>query len=220
MARQFGGAGSDIIQSALTNEPSQASYFIWVYRIGNGGGAGGRMFNKGDAIGGNSSINFNNNNTDNTYDFGHQFSVTNGTWRVARPSTNEWHNFLITYNNSSASNNPIIYQDGSPVSVTTATAPVGSVFLTETQKYSIGNRGLDSTRNWDGYLAEFAVWNRILTSAEASALGKGFSPLFFSNGLVEYMPLIRDIKSLRQAAPTSSGTTVIEHPRLILPSHV
>jgi len=215
MGRQFGGASSDIVQSALTNEPAQASYFIWAYRIGNGGGAGGRMFNKGDAVGGNSSINFSNNNVGNTYDFGHQFSSTNGAWTVPRPNANEWHNFFIGYDNGATTNDPIIDQDGTPQTVTEATTPVGTFTATETQKYNIGNRGNDSARNWDGYLAEFAIWNRILSAGERAALGKGLSPLCISNGLVEYIPLIRDIISLKRGAPTVSGTTVIAHPRVI-----
>jgi len=47
---------------------------------------------------------------------------------------------------------------------------------------------LDKAR--DGRLAEVGIWNRVLTDSEIVSLSKGFSPLFYPNGLIFYAPLI------------------------------
>ena len=108
--------------------------------------------------------------------FGIPFSTTAGFWLAPTTIANGWHDVVVTYNSSSVTNIPIIYIDGSAVSVTTNTAPVGTVTVLS-GNYWIGNRE-DIAKLFDGKLADLAVWNGvILTANEAAALGKGISPL-------------------------------------------
>jgi hypothetical protein len=218
MARQFpGGATTDYILSSLTSNNDQRSYSLWTYRTGDGGNSLGRLWQKGTS-GGALDTSHNNNPPDNAYDYNRRFSVSNGIWRYTRPSANAWHHIAILHDMSSDANDPSIYVDNVLQSLTEAQVPSGTR-ADNSVGYALGGR-TDLGRNWEGYLAEFAVWNRILTTAEVAALSKGFSALFFPNGLVEYLPLIRDTRSYKLAAATVSGSVTVapEHPRLILPS--
>jgi hypothetical protein len=52
--------------------------------------------------------------------------------------------------------------------------------------WSMGGRASDDTRNWDGKLAQVAVWNRVLTDAERAQLDAGQAPDTISSGLQFY----------------------------------
>lgn len=89
---------------------------------------------------------------------------------------------------------------------------------TATQVYSIGGPPAGDPNFTDGLIAEVGVWNNLDTSRVAP-LSKGFSPLFFSNNLEEYFPLIREkINPVGGGSGTDSGTPVVAaHPRMIYP---
>lgn len=219
MARGFGstlGAGTtDAISSAFSTLVSTPrSIGIWIYINGLGGGSLGRIFDAGPGadlcfIAGLSPAGFIN------YQRGH--STTAGNWLVATPSSSAWHHLLITYDGGSTSNDPLIYVDGTQGAVDSVT-PIGTINTTGAAYY-IGNRSTGS-RAWDGMLAEFAIWDAILTQDEATSLAKGYSPLFIRpQSLVEYLPMIRDVGS-RKVGPSTivAGTAVQPHPRIIYPS--
>ena len=69
--------------------------------------------------------------------------------------------------------------------------------------WSIGGRKFDDTRNFDGKLAQVAVWNRVLTAGEIANLAAGYAPSFISDGLQFYAPL--NTASLT-ATPGGDGT--------------
>lgn len=104
-----------------------------------------------------------------------------------------------------------------------ANSPVSIAALAD-----LGNQATDSlvigeeaagTADFNGKLAEIAYWNRILTDSEIVSLSKGISPLFLSNGLVFYDPLLRYTNDIRGGVVgTATGTTVFDHPRIIYPS--
>lgn len=86
-------------------------------------------------------------------------------------------------------------------------------FLGETQGVS---------RDRDGKIAEVGMWTRILTDPEIIALSKGFSPLFFPDGLEFYAPLFGRLSPepdiVGGTTGTLAGTAAIEHPPTIYPS--
>lgn len=83
---------------------------------------------------------------------------------------------------------------------------------------SVGYRSSLATDFFDGTIAEVAIWNRVLTAPEISALAKGYSPLYFRSLLKFYRTLIRNINSPNQAPSlTATGTTVVPHPKMIYP---
>ena len=68
-------------------------------------------------------------------------------------------------------------------------------------------------------IAEFAVWDAILTADEFAMLGAdGFSPLLIRpQSLVEYVPLVRDNVSRKLSIGTLTGAAAQPHPRIIYP---
>lgn len=138
---------------------------------------------------------------------------SDGQWGFARPSTGTWHNIVLTYNGSAAANDPILYVDGVSQTITGDGNPTGT-FLVGTGGYMIGNN-VAATQPFDGRLAEFAEWTRVLTASEVGSLADGFSPDFLLANRTTYVPMVRNVTNFQGAAPTVVGTAVIEHPRVI-----
>ena len=149
------------------------------------------------------------------------WSTNDGKWSIAKPTTGAWHHIAITYNGGATTNDPIIYKDGVSQTITERVAPTGTLQL-PTGSGWIGSD--DGTGEFfDGRLAEFAIWNRILTAGEIAALGKGFSPLTNPVGLVLYLPLIGtaspEIELIGGSNLTlTNAPTNIAHPRIIYPT--
>ncbi len=209
----FGTATTNNIASSFSTLVSTArTYSIWIYINGLGGGSLGRIFDAGPGteicfIGGLAPGGFIN--------YQRLWSGGAGNWLIATPSSGAWHHLCITYDGSSTTNDPLIYMDGTQGYVDSAT-PSGTINTTSAPYY-LGNRSSGS-RVWDGMLAEFAIWDAILTQAEVTALAKGASPLFIRpQSMVEYLPLVRELGSRKVATATASGGTAQPHPRIIMP---
>lgn len=67
--------------------------------------------------------------------------------------------------------------------------------------------------------SELAVWNAVLSDAEASSLSRRFSPALIRPSLLRlYAPLIRGLEDRCGVALTETGSTsVAAHPRVIMP---
>jgi hypothetical protein len=91
-----------------------------------------------------------------------------------------------------------------------------------TQRLSIGaeHATADNDNNFDGLIAEVALWNTLGGATRMNMLNAGFSPAFFKDGLVEYIPLIRSLHNLRGGSGTlsTSNPVVAPHPKIIYPS--
>ena len=74
---------------------------------------------------------------------------------------------------------------------------------------------------WNGSIAECAIWSRVLTAGEWAALGKGYSPLHFPNGLEWYAPLNTatavDIIAGQSGSVTPGAAKGTTHPNIIYP---
>ena len=214
MAVSFNATTTEV-NSAFASHATQRTYSIWTYRVGNGESGLGRLFDKRDA-GAQVELLFHGGGAGVEYVYERDFSGDNGSWFFAQPSANTWVHVLVTYDSSDVANDPVMYYDGSSQSQTGSTTPTGTAD-TNTDVYVVGNRGAQD-RTWDGYLCEFAIWDRILTTGEIASLSKGFSPAFFQNSLVEYLPTVREAISYKVAAPTFVNTSIVAHPRIIYPS--
>jgi hypothetical protein len=212
LARTFTTSSSRAILSALSSRSTQRSHWIWSYRTGGGDNGVGRLF---DAPGGTTLLLNNDNIT--AYQYSRLFSGGQGDWTIARPSTDAWHSIGISHDASSASNVPVIYVDGASVTVTTAASTSGTVDNTA-EAYTIGNRSLDFGRTWSGSIAEFAVWDGILTASDFRALHAGIPPSRVRPDiLVEYLPLVRSLASevIAPATVSSGSPGFADHPRVI-----
>lgn len=189
-SREFNGADGKLTTN-LSTHAAKRTYSLWTYRRGDGGGGFGRMFDKRTA--GSEVETFHNRASGaangDTYMYTRAFSGTSGFWTIPRPSANAWHHLCIVYE-AVAGTNPAIYTDGVPQAVTPAGGPTSGSPLTNTDAYVIGNRGNDNARAWDGRLAEFAIWDELLSAAECGALARGASPATIrADKLVAYWPL-------------------------------
>lgn len=73
----------------------------------------------------------------------------------------------------------------------------------------------DTGFRMNGRLAELAIYNRVLTQAEATMHAAGFSCRNFPRGLIFYAPLIREVHDIAGGLTgTITGTTVSDHPRI------
>lgn len=101
--------------------------------------------------------------------------TTSGSWGspVNTPATGAWSHVAITYNKTSTANDPIIYINGSPVTVTEFTAPVGTALSQYGMPLDIGNSSTLSAAYGgclNGKVFDPRIYNRILTAAEVTTL--------------------------------------------------
>lgn len=220
MARGFGatyGVGpTDSIEIPYSTHGTQRTYAAWCYRNGAGGGNLGRIFDKRTSGAESELVHFY--ETESRFKFLRLWSSQMGKWSISDTiGTGAWFWIAVTYDSGSTANNAVFWLNGSKPTTLRETAPSGSL-INNADNYVIGNRKSDNARAWDGMIAEFAIWDRILADAELEALADGYSPALIRNSLVSYVPQIRASGDWRNGASTVTGTTVIEHPRIIYPS--
>jgi hypothetical protein len=181
--------------------------WVWIKSTGNNGF--GYFFTQGGGFPQSTNAFMNMGNSTTTVGFGQVFSTTSGSWTFSSAPFGAWQNIVITYDNSSTSNNPTVYVNGSSVSVTRSTAPVGTATRTA-HSMAIGNSADSSHNAFDGKIAEFGWWNgAILTANEAKSLANGVSPLKIRNAQLSlYLPLYGLSSSEPDWGPSHSTQTV------------
>jgi hypothetical protein len=206
MARNFGatnGIGtSDSVTSSLT---THATYRTWAWWVKPRSTANGEHWNKGNGVEAVSS----------SATVGLVFKrLLTGTyeWRYTAPTVGVWTHALLTYNQDDPLTAPIVYYNGVVQTVQTTVTSTGAATISALQVV-IGNRAA-ADRAYDGTIAEFAVWDRILTFAEIQMIARRVSPLFFPVSLSEYIPL--DVPTLSKVRPlwrpAVVGTKPAPHP--------
>jgi hypothetical protein len=129
-------------------------------------------------------------------------------------STGTWHHACGVV---SAVDARAAYLDGGSKGTGSGTQDVA---LAATSKIAVGAYRTDSTFNeFDGKIAECAIWNVALSDEEVLVLAKGYSPLLVRpQSLVFYAPLVRGLLDVRRGATLSAtGAAVSDHPRIIMP---
>lgn len=174
MARGFGStrgvSGSDVIVATVNLSPLQPiAGFLFQNRNGGGGGGFGRYFDIETG-----TCAFYIDNGSNEIVFQYVWSGSTALWRAAHPGSG-WHSVGFTYDPSSTANDPVIYVNGSSVTVTEQTAPSGTANSGNSSALRIGNRSAGD-RNWDGDLFRVAWWrNGSPTGAEFASMHSGAS---------------------------------------------
>jgi len=208
MARGFnatlGTTTSDRVATTLVSHSVLRTWSWWVNPRVLGNGEHWNRANGIEAVSSSASqgLVFKRNSSGGTYE-----------WRYTAPTIATWTNVIVTYDDGNFTTAPIVYYNGVVQTVQTTVPAVGTATVDTTNVFVIGNR-LAADRAYDGQLAEWAVWDRILSAGEAITLAH-FSPLFLPQSLVEYVPMIRDNTSLKNAAPTLTGALVQPHPPII-----
>ena len=145
--------------------------------------------------------------------FNFNFSTSGGAWSVAKPSTGAWVHYVVTFDGTSTSNDPIVYKNGVVDTITERVAPVGTIKTANTNLY-LGSE-LGTGQFWDGRIAEVAKWgNKILTQDEVTRISLGgMSPRSIPEALLFYAPLANgEADLIKGALGIVTGTTKIAHP--------
>jgi len=218
MARGFGstyGTGTDYITSAASfSVPSRISISFWTYLHGAGTFSFGNIFEAKNTAAQDFLVSLNGSATG--WRMFAPWSTTVGTFTwTSGVSTGAWQHIAITYDGTSTSNKPTVYVNGSSVSVSVSSTPVGTYGMT-VSNFRIGKTD-DNSVQYDGNIAELAFWNTLLTASEASALARGMAPLFMRPaGLSYYWPLLgvgsgEPDWGPAHAAQTLTGTKLQSH---------
>lgn len=208
-ARDFPGNSTDKITAvpSLSGSTMSFSALIWIDSAGSSG------FGNLVRPRGNTANVVYVNATDIVFEA--DFTGADGQWGCTRPSTGAWHHFGLTYNGSLAANDPIMYIDGTPCTLVGDSNPTGNFTGAGIPFFGNNNAG---TTGFDGRMAEVAIWSVIRTASNMAGLAKRASPVFYSDGLEIYIPMLRENVDWFNAAPTVLGTTVVAHPQVIYPA--
>lgn len=94
------------------------------------------------------------------------FNTTDGRWLSSSGLSNGVNFLAVTYNYTSTSNDPILYVQGVPVSITEGSTPAGSYLTGTNSALRVGAVFGTSFPSCDGKLLSLCIYNRILSSAE------------------------------------------------------
>lgn len=165
--RSFNGS-TDYVAEPFSRSSAKRTYFIRFQADGTGGGGFGRFWDKDGAAGGDLECNcfFDG----STITFQQAFDGgANGVWTIPHTTTGSAFSLTVVFDGSSSSNDPVMYIDGVSKTVTETTAPLGNRY-SNAEGFSIGNRAWDQGRGWNGWLADFLMFDELLTASEAESL--------------------------------------------------
>lgn len=142
-----------------------------------------------------------------------QFKDDDGTVITATSTSNpfasntSWTHVCITRSGTTMT----IYINGSSV----ASGSNAGFDALDAGDWKWGNNQYDANA-WQGDMAEWGKWDRLLSSAEIAGLVAGYSPACYPDSLKFYIPMIRNYNEIKIGTTvTNNGTTVVEHPRII-----
>ncbi len=142
---------------------SSASDASFLDRDDNNNGGGGWLFQLADDDTGIQSLYFVT-----------QFSGVAGQWHAPAGviTLNSWQHVCVTYDNTSASNDPVFYVNGVSVPVTEHVTPVGTVSAEHASLtvLRIGDMRTDTASSFDGAVDEVRLYSRILSASEIKGL--------------------------------------------------
>lgn len=182
MILRFDGANSRIDCGSDTSLDNIAYKTVcgWVYLIGWGESTAGFFVIKGDTATTSEGWYFYPDGASSTnrirYNHGWSGSTSaRASWYTANGtmSTGAWRHIAVTYDRTSTANDPVFYVDGVLLATTELTAPVGTVVDENTRLLRLGGEST-GTRNFDGYMEDVRVFNRILTAQQIAILAGGY----------------------------------------------
>jgi len=156
-----GGASGDMVDFGSFTPSTQRSLSFWFY-LNSIDATSRRFLDTDNGSIANELINI---DSANLLRYSHLTSGVVGSWQVPNPSVGALHNLFITFDASSVSNDPLIYLDAVPQTVTETSTPTGT--FNSTAGYILGNRTSGgSNRALDGYIGMHTRWSRIFSQQE------------------------------------------------------
>jgi len=191
MAMNFDGTGTKRVSpgspAVLDNIfTGGGTVMAWFTLDGFGAGSFGKLLSKSLNLTPNDAWFIQAQAGDSQFSFAYGFSTMPGQWDTDLTFTADGrlYHIAIAYDNSSVSNDPIIYVDGTSESITENSTPVGTADSDAAQDFLIGNQPVSFNRAFDGNIEDVRLYNRILSAAEIQTIyvSKGIDGIF--NGLV------------------------------------
>ena len=216
-ANYLDGGSSQYLEALTT-----ASFAFWIYPISN---TDGRIVSKWGSSAGNASFWINVIDNDEIDFLAVREGFAQRKSSGANFATSTWAHVVITF----TAGNPVaiaFYKNGTSQTVTTViNQQVSSLQGGSGTNLQIGYETNEAVNSTSANIAEFAVWNRILSAEEITGLSVGFSPIFYKNGLLDYVDLIRGDGSGNERSVVNGGSVftktgtiaVVDHPKMIYP---
>ena len=162
-----GSEGPGVSPWTTRSEP-RMSFSAWVRKTGDGSSSYPRIIDFGNqdiAI-------FSTPDEKITFSARWNGSAVNWTTAAAAITEDTWHHIIVTYNIESTASVPILYIDGVATNWAVEGTPTGDFSGISGDKCMIGNREDTGVfdRDWQGQLADIAVWDSILAPAEVLAI--------------------------------------------------
>ncbi len=203
--RSFNGS-TDYVAEPFSRTSAKRTYFIRFQADGTGGGGFGRFWDKDGAAGGDLECNcfFDG----STITFQQAFDGgANGVWTIPHTTTGAAFSLAVVFDGSSSSNDPVMYIDGVSKTVTETTTPIGNRY-SNVEGFSIGNRAWDQGRGWNGWLADFLMFDELLTASEVESLHANPYQAWQPETLYVPMSTVTgvDLTGAAAAEATASGT--------------
>lgn len=160
----------NFVTKAQQNSVHKISVEIW-FIMGSGISNGDRLFHKGST-----GVHANRYFQVGEYDGGQMYfagdwSGAQGAWRITAPSTGVLHHIVVTYDDSSTSNDPVVILNGVVQSTTEVVTPSGTRANDSAILY-VGNSLTGTTESWTGTIFLTRYWNRILSLGDARSLNQ------------------------------------------------
>lgn len=144
-----------------------------------------------------------------------------------------WADHMLTWDDSAPGGVASRYYVNNVQKGTNASLAIPDWQSQSTDRVSIGDSRIanvySSSSVADSDIAEFARWNRVLSSGERTQLAAGYSPIFIPSGLVEYRDFRTNDKPYDNGPYTAeavdltvnqSGVSYVAHPTVIYPLSV
>lgn len=127
-------------------------------------------------------------------------STSRGTWRTPTDSftLNQWNHIAVTYNEDSTANDPIIYLNGTSLSVSEVDTPSGTP--NSDSGFSMRAANNKNKQVIDGMIEDARLYNRILAADEIAAIHEMQGRDGILDGLIFWMPMNEGYDG--QAAPS------------------
>lgn len=141
--------------------------------------------------------------------FQHSFSGSIGAWYTATGvvETTTPHHIVLTFDNTSASNDPVVYVDTVTKSTTEEQTPSGTAIVGVSSLFRVGAGAANPI---DGKLQDVRVYNRILSANEILALYNSRCLRNVMNGLVFWAPMWGANAATFDGNTLSASETVVD----------
>ena len=147
-----------------------ATVMAWIFPTGWGENGYGRILDKSSSASstGDGWVIRMNKDNGGIINFGQGFSGGRGWWKIPNGSIslNSWQHIAVAYDASSTSNDPAIYLNGAPLTVTRVDSPSGSVRSDAAINLRLGNFAGGTSHTFGGMIDDARIYDHMLTAAE------------------------------------------------------